>query len=117
MRVGSGVELKPIKYIHGFERTSPAQTIQLRVARSRGDSLGALVEHVDVVRTGMNDVQAEPTDKTETIQHLRSFGQTGHQSVIHLLVQIQTGFVPAKHIDFELQAVEVNLHWPVKFST
>ena len=80
------------------------------MARCSGDGIGALVEHVRVRRAGPGRVQAEPAEKAEAVQHLSAPRQVGHALVVHLLVEVQTGFVAAQDIHIKPEAVEINRH-------
>ena len=88
MRRNRRPRFEPVEDIDGFDAPLAGQAVKLRVARGAGASIRALVQAVDMRRTGPRAVQPKSSQETKTVEHLAVIGQAGHDLVIPLLVQI-----------------------------
>ena len=74
------------------------QAVGARVTLRRRHGILALVQPVNVRRPRPGRVQRETAGKTKTIQNLPAFGKRRDPLIVSLLIEIQTGFVPARDI-------------------
>src|SRR5262249_37763356 len=61
-------------------------------------------------------MKAETADKTKAIQNMGAFSKIGNKPVIHLLVQIEAGFVAGEEVSLELQTIQVHRNQAAQFS-
>src|SRR5439155_27227309 len=101
---------QPVKDVRSLERAIFRETIGGGISRGGGDGFLTLINRVNLRGAGPRGVQRESAQESETIEHLTDADQFGDTSVIHLLIQVESGFLPAQQVHFKLQTVQAYLH-------
>ena len=95
-----------------LEGTPFLEPVQFCVMCCGGNGFSTLIHHVDMRRAGPRRVQPETANETEAVEHLatgRPRHQRRHPRIVHLLVQVQPGLVPAQQVHLKPQAVQFDL--------
>ena len=97
---------------HVARRSAAPIALLLLAAAVAGQTKGSPARFtalaVNMGSPGSRCVQPKSSQKTKTIKRLCGFCQLSHALVVHLLIQIQPGLMPAEHIHLELNPSELN---------
>ena len=110
VRLRGRMSLQPIEHVGSFKRTFFRQTIRRGVTGGGGGGFFTLIQGMNLVGARPRGVQRKPAEETETVEHLPAADRFSDALVVHLLIEIQPGLLPALQVHVEPQTVQADRH-------